>query len=91
MFSKEAKREFLPAVNACLIAFLGLYFYSGDKTVILWLVSLFLVVAKITQKEIVTYWTKEITQRAHSIIFLFLTITYLYVFIPKLNEQIKQP
>jgi hypothetical protein len=82
--NKDWKKEILPGLNGFLIACLLVYFYKADNTQIIFLVSVFFLLARTVGEKIVEYFVYKITPAAHWIIFSGLVILYLYVFIPVL-------
>jgi hypothetical protein len=91
MNCKRLERELLPAINACGIAGLFMYFYDGDRTWIILLVGLFFAFAKTTKDKIIEFFVRRITRTAHRIIFSGLILIYAVIFsIKKFEPQGKK-
>ena len=85
--NKSWKNELLPALNACLIIGLIVYFYNLDRTWMITFVGFYFAFAQKAAKQIIEVWNEKITPLAHCIIFFILAIIYSIVFLPKFLKK----
>jgi len=74
--------KILPAINACMIGGLILYFFNGEiPGWIIMLIAIFFIFAQDLKKQLVQWYTIDVSTKVHKVVFCLLALVWIWILI----------